>query len=338
LELRLSVHKVGNKESGTLSLSKSEVRIDEDICELLHTYFLSSFKPEEYFHFHHDADLALNEVYTYVSAIFNNPETLHEQSVNLVRHLFNQSTHPKIKDGEFYVTYFKNTALNGEPMDAVGLFKSENKDTFLKVYTKDDGFEIESEQGINIHKLDKGCMIFNTERENGYMVSMVDNTNKGAEARYWTDDFLQLRQRQDKYFNTENTLSMYKDYVVKQLPEEYNITRADQADFLNRSIKFFKEKENFELEDFKKEVLEYPEYIDSFDKYKEQYEKERDIEIAESFSISDAAVKRQNRSYKSVIKLDKNFHIYVHGNRELIEQGIDEKGRKFYKIYFEVEA
>ena len=41
--------------------------------------------------------------------------------------------------------------------------------------------------------------------------------------------------------------------------------------------------------------------------------------------------------FKGVLKLDKNFHIYIHGNRELIEQGIDKDGRKFYKIYFERE-
>jgi hypothetical protein len=40
-----------------------------------------------------------------------------------------------------------------------------------------------------------------------------------------------------------------------------------------------------------------------------------------------------------VIKLDKNFHIYVHGNRELIEKGYDEVLQKhYYKIYFDQEA
>lgn len=47
-------------------------------------------------------------------------------------------------------------------------------------------------------------------------------------------------------------------------------------------------------------------------------------------------VKKQNRSFKSVIRLDKNFHIYIHGDRNLIEQGEDKKG-KFYKIYYENE-
>ena len=31
------------------------------------------------------------------------------------------------------------------------------------------------------------------------------------------------------------------------------------------------------------------------------------------------------RYFKSVIKLDSNFHIYVHGKREWIERGFDEE-------------
>jgi len=34
---------------------------------------------------------------------------------------------------------------------------------------------------------------------------------------------------------------------------------------------------------------------------------------------------------------DKNFHIYVHGHLELIEQVVDEHGWKFYKIYYSEE-
>jgi len=40
----------------------------------------------------------------------------------------------------------------------------------------------------------------------------------------------------------------------------------------------------------------------------------------------------------NIIKLDKNFHIYVHSARELIEHGVDEEGRKFYKIYYKEES
>ena len=90
------------------------------------------------------------------------------------------------------------------------------------------------------------------------------------------------------------------------------------------------------MEEFTNEVFAQSEVIDSFNKYKENYEQDRDLEIADSFTISESAVKKHVRAFKSVIKLDKNFHIYVHGNRNLIEQGEDEKG-KFYKVYYQEE-
>ena len=107
-------------------------------------------------------------------------------------------------------------------------------------------------------------------------------------------------------------------------------------DRLNDTMSYFQAQDNFSLEDFSQKVIRQPEVVESFTRFKQEYEQERDIRIEEEFNISDAAVKRQTRSYKSVIKLDRNFHIYVHGNRNLIEQGEDEKG-KFYKVYYENE-
>jgi hypothetical protein len=279
----------------------------------------------------------MNEVFACASKIFDNPDTLLEQSVNLAGHLYEQSTHPKIKGGEFYTVYFKDCIMDGETVDAVGLFKSENKDTFLKVFPAGDGFEIESEQGININKLDKGCLIFNTERDDGYVAAVVDNTNKGVEAQYWIDDFLHVRQRKDEYYNTQNVLSLCKDFVKNELPQQFDVSKADQIDLLNKSVKFFKDKDNFNLAEFTNEVIKQPEVINSFNQYKSAYVQEHDLEIADNFTISDSAVKKQARVFKSVIKLDKNFHIYVHGNRQLIEQGSDDKG-KFYKIYYQEET
>jgi hypothetical protein len=121
------------------------------------------------------------------------------------------------------------------------------------------------------------------------------------------------------------------------MPQQFEVSKADQVDFLNKSVKFFKEKETFDMEEFENEVIIQPDVIQSFNRYKLDFEKEQEIEIHDSFNISDNAVKKQARSIKSIIKLDKNFHIYVHGDREMIEQGIDENGRKFYKIYYKEE-
>ena len=271
-----------------------------------------------------------------MSEIFDNVEDLHKQSINIAKHLYEQSFHPKVKAGEFYTVYFDDCIIDGETVDAVGLFKSENKDTFLKVFPSGNDFDVDSEQGININKLYKGCLIFNTGRENGYIVAVVDNTNKGAEAQYWMDDFLHVRQRKDEYHNTQNILSLCKNFVKNELPQHFEVSKADQVDLLNKSVKFFKENENFNMTKFANEVIGQSDIINSFNQFKSSFQQDYDVEIADNFVISESAVKKQARSLKSVIKLYENFHIYIHGDRELIEQGEDKKG-KFYKVYYQEE-
>ena len=335
----LSLHNVGNRLlDEEYKLSAKNIDIKTELKELMVFYFISPFRSNEYFNLYHDSDLSLNEVFVYVSKIFNNSENLFEQSVNLAKHLYEQSVHPKIKGGEFYTVYFKDCIVDGVTTDAVGLFKSENKDTFLKVFPSGDGFEIESENGVNINKLDKGCLIFNVEKEKGYLVAVVDNTNKGAEAQYWIDNFLHIQPRKDEYYHTQHLLSLCKNFVTKELPQQFEVSKADQVDLLNKSVQFFKENESFNMASFASEVISQPAMIDSFNEYRTDFQREREIAISDNFTISESAVKKQVRSIKSIIKLDKNFHIYVHGHRDLIEQGVDENGRKFYKIYYNEEA
>ena len=332
-----SVHSVGNKlaDEGCF-LSNNIITANQELKELLTHYFVSPFKSSEYFNFYHDIDINMNEVFVCANKIFDDPENLLEQSQNLAKHLYERSVHPKIKGGEFYTVYFKDCIIDGEIVDAVGLFKSENKDTFLKVYPSGNGFEIESEKGVNINKLDKGCLIFNTERETGYVIAVVDNTNKGVEAQYWINDFLHIRQRKDEYYNTQNILSLTKHFIKDELPQQFEVSKADQIELLNKSVKFFKENDNFNIEEFTNEVIEQPAVIEKFNQYKSEYAKEHEVEFTDNFTISESAVKKQARVLKSVIKLDKNFHIYIHGDRKLIEQGEDNKG-KFYKVYYREE-
>jgi len=333
----LSVHSVGNKTADEgVYCTKAGIEVSAGLHDLLLGYFLTPFKSTEYFHLYHEESLLSNEVYAAAQRMFERPNSLHAQSVLLAKYLYEQSSHPKIKSGELYVAYLADCVVDGEAVDAIGLFKSENKEPFLKVEPQDENLLMESELGINLHKLDKGCIIFNTERDKGYMVTVVDNTSRGAEASFWIDDFLHLRQRKDEYYNTQNVLTLCKNFVSNELPQQFEVSKADQADFLNRSVKFFKENDNFDMDEFANEVIAQPELIRSFNKYKTEYTKDFDIDIADNFAISNDAVKRQARVFKSVIKLDKNFHIYVHGNRELIERGTDEKG-KFYKVYYKEE-
>ncbi len=340
---KISVHKTGNaSQGGICSLSEKPLEIsDKTLSSILMQYFTNSFlKTNEVYRLHHPGgDLSLNEAFHYAGNIFSDPDKFHEYSKGIARHLFDVSTHPNIKTGELYVVYFRNLQVEGEELEAIGLFKSENKETFLKVYPESDGFQLEYEkEAINIKKLDKGAIIFNTEKEEGYKVLVTDNTNRNGESVYWVDDFLKLKVRNDQYNKTSNTLNLYKAFVTEQMDDEFGISKPEKIDLLNRSIKYFKEKDVFEFDDFSNEVIGNPQGIESFRNYKKNYEDEFQSAIGDSFSISDAAVKKQSRYFKSVLKLDKNFHIYIHGSNDLIEKGFDETVNKnFYKIYFNEE-
>lgn len=340
---QLSIHRIGNKAQDEFYvLSEDSVDLaDGHLSGLLMQYFLSPFeKVNEIYHFHHaNEDLNLNEVYHFAAKIFEDGSTFHEHSQQLAKHLYEISNHPKIKPGELYVAFFENVQIEGELHDAIGIFKSENKDTYLKVHTETGGFGLSyEEEAINIHKLDKGCLIFHTDKEQGFRVAVIDQTNKNAEAVYWKDEFLKLRTRNDNFNQTNTMLGVYKNFVTEKLDEEFEIGKTDKIDLLNKSIKYFKEKESFDFEEFSNEVIGSEEGIASFKQYKQSYEEEFDTAISDSFDISDAAVKKQARVYKSVLKLDKNFHIYIHGNKDLIEKGFDDdKSMNYYKVYFREE-
>lgn len=332
----LAIHQVGNKsnEEG-LTISEKEVNLNGVIAPLLTTYFTKPFSEEEFYNFKHESDLNLNEVYNYVSDIFSDPQTTHFQSINLAKHLYDQSNYPQIKSGEFYVAYFENCYIHDEISEVVGIFKSEQKETYLKVFPQGRSFTVESENGININKLDKGALIVNENSENGFKVLLIDNTCKGEEAKYWREFFLNVVHQKDDFYHTKNYLQMCKDFAAEAFPEA---DRIDQLSLMQESAKFFKEEDAFDKVKFQEKVLQEPEIIDAFEDYKGEYQQRNELMMYDEFDINSAAVKKMKRVFKSVIKLDKNFHIYVHGNRNYIRKGFDEESNMgFYQLFFNEE-
>ena len=334
----LAVHHIGNKsENEEVKIGKSTLRIDDDLRSLLKNYFLKPFKEQGLYTLHHSTDLTLNELFTYASAIFSDPDSLHLQSINIAKHLYESSQHPMIKNGELYVVYFDECIIDDEITDAIGLFKSENKDTYLKVYPQNGNYEIAQEQGININKLDKGCLIFNTEKDLGYKVAIVDSINKGGEeAKYWRENFISAKPREDNFYHTQNYMQLCKNFAVEAFEEA---ARVDQIDLVKNSVNYFKEKETFNVKEFEEEVMQVPEVIGKFQDYKNQFADDHQIKLYDEFEVSVPAVKQGNKFIKSVIKLDKNFHIYVHGNRKNIERRFDEERQQYYyMLFFENES
>ncbi len=338
---KIIIHQVGNKQlEENLHLADNEINVSPDVKDILETYLLSSFNEGAFYHFTHETDIKLNDVFSYVSELFENPDLFIGHSVKIATHLFEQSTHSKIKGGEFYTVLIRDCIVDDELVDAIGLFKSENKDTFIKIVPQNGSFGVQSESGINIKKLDKGCLVFNTEKEMGYKVVILDNLSKNIEAKYWKTDFLGLKERNDDFYQTHNYLQVCKDFVKEVYNEHNNVEKTDQIDMLNRSISYFNENDNFTENSFKEEVMKgETEVVEAFEDYKKNYQENNQVDLGEDFEINEQAVKKAKRQFKSVLKLDKNFHIYIHGDREKITKGFDdEKGMNYYMVYYEEET
>lgn len=337
---QLIIHFVGNKNNGDgydLSNIKTK-KSDKETEALLVNYFLSPFKNSETFKFWHESDINLNATFSFVSAILSNKEVFVEKSKGIARHLYECSSHPNIKQGELFIAELVNCIYGEEVINVIVIFKSESKDNFIQSMHSGNHFELQRLSGTNLNKVDKAAIIFNTSKKDGYRVCVIDNSNKNNEATYWKDDFLKVTNCTDEYFHTNQFLGITKQFITKQLDEDFELSKADKIDYLNRSVDYFKNHEAFNKQEFEEEVFTNSNVIESFRKFDQTFRQENEVELINNFEISAQAVRKQARAFKSVLKLDKNFHIYIHGNRELIEQGKDENGRKYYKIYFEQES
>lgn len=339
----LVVHKAGNKTRDEgISVSPGLVNLeDEMLHDILIKYFLKDFSnaPEAY-RFTHQTELLYNEIYNYARQIFYNPEGLHIQSINILKHLYEQSSHPKIKSGELYVAYFRGIVHFEQRIDAIGIFKSENKDPFLKFeeQQKSLGYEF----GINTRTLDKGCLILNTEGEEGYRV-YVANSGGSAEAQFWTEDFLHINRIQDNHFQTRNYLTLCKDFVEEVYSQEQD--KREQVVFLNKSIEYFSTKDKFDADEFARDVIQDPGYAEQFWDYKHAFEEERGIEALEDFAIFKPEVKNMKKKFKNFIKLDTDIEIKLNATNhtersdKFVERGFDEQRQMhYYKIYFNQES
>jgi hypothetical protein len=338
--LNVSAHVVGNGVNGDkLKLSTEPLDVeDEHVEQILLKYFLTNFTAPEYYRFtSEDDNFRVNPVFNFSAVVFSRPKSFHEISANIAEHLYNTTLLPTIRPGELYVAHLSGVKIENQITEVVGIFKAESKSSYLKLNTTSAAFKLKVDSGINIQKLDKGCLIFNLDKETGFSILAVDALNK-SEAQFWMNDFLGLAPRAGSYQQTRSFLDLTRQYVDEQMADEFQVSKADKIDLLNRSMKFFKSKDQFDKHEFEAEVLEDPSVIESFRNYERTMSTRAD-DAADNFEISAQAVKKQVRVFKSVLKLDKNFHIYIHGNRELIERGFDESTNKhYYKIYFDQET
>jgi hypothetical protein len=338
----LSIHRAGNKSKNEpLVLSSQPYHMDDEITPLLKEFFLKPFreKEENYYQFVNEADLDFSEVYAAATAIFSDPETIHEESKKITKHLYDQSTHPHIKDGEVYIAYLENLQLDNVKVNAIGIFKSELKQDFLQFSEKENNVTAHLERGVNLNKLDKGCIIFDVNKEEGYKVLSVDSNR--YDARYWLEGFLGVNALEDDNFRTKKYLKFCQDFAKDVvLPAE---DKKEEVLFMNRAVNHFAKNDLFNESAFVNEVIDNPDLIPEFNQYKTEQGPKYKIEDLTSFPIANTAVTAARKKIKNVINLDTNIQIKLdfinpESADKFVEKGWDEeKQMYYYLVYFNKE-
>jgi hypothetical protein len=338
----LSIHRVGNKSRNeALFLSENPFKTQDELTPLLKDFFLKSFreKEENYYQFAHAVDLEYNDMFNFATEIFTNPNQLHEVSKKITKHLFEQSNHPHIKNGEVYVAYLTNLNIDNQIVDAVGVFKSEVVSDFLQFEEKGSLLEMQLQQGISLNKLDKGCLIFNYKKEEGYKILTVDSNR--YDARYWLEHFLSVDAFHDENFITKKYLKFCQDFAKDVIfPAE---DKKEEVMFMNRSMNYFAKNDAFEETNFLNEVIDNPDLIPEFKNYKVDRGEKYSIEDVTQFPIANAAVTDARKKIKSVINLDTNIQIKLdfinpESADKFVEKGWDEeKQMYYYLVYFNKE-
>ena len=336
------IHKVGNKfNSATNIFSEDVITFDEESYELMKPFLLKSFgNVSESFRFNHHANIELNELNNYSTEIFQDNSTFIDVSKHIVNHLYEQSNSAQIKTGDVIIALFEDIEYKDVVTQAIGIFKIENKINFFQTFMEKEILDVFVQQGISTKKLDKGCLIINSSDGEGRVVLSVDNNN--YDAQYWLNNFLNVKYADDNNQHTQNYIEMCKDFSEEIIKEDYGV--QEKSKFLAKTVDFFKENEDVNIEDFKEEVFEENEdFKPLFDDYKKQFEELNDVLVRNQFAISDIVLKKQKQKIKTEIKLDTNIEIKIDidapdASVDFLERGYDEeKKMKFYKVFYNEE-
>lgn len=334
----LIIHRVGNKlRDEPLELSERLITPDEVLEKVLLRYLLKPFRQDEFMQFIHQSALEFNETFMYSKTLFGDTERFIECSRHIATHLYKVSQHPKIISGELCVALLEGVVYEGLETRALSVVKSEHKDTFLKI----SRLQVASDEGVNINKMDKGCLILDSDGEDGYRVLSVDNTSQ--ESKFWVNDFLGVSLCQDSKQLTRHFLDMGRSFVQNMAEENSELDSTAQYQKGKEMYDFFNGRESFRYDDFLDQAVG-GQNRDAFERFRNTYENEKGFHALDEFPIESRNVRSFVNKDKEVIRLDESVEIRLkHGSGDafhqpVIEKGYDEeKGMEYYKIYFNEE-
>jgi len=335
------IHKVGNKFNDTKNaFSNKTVDFDEASYDLMLPFLLKPFgSAVQSYRFNHHANIALNEINTYSTQLFNDEDAFEDVSKHIVMHLYEQSSSANIKTGDVLIVMFEGIEFRDITTNAIGIFKIESKINFFQTYLENNSYDVLVQKGISSKKVDKGCLILNQSDAEGNIIFSVDNNS--YDAQYWINHFLNIKYADDSNSHTQQYIELCKEFSTEIIKTTYGA--QEHNTFLAKTIDFFKENEIVNVERFKEELFEEDKHKREFETYKKEFEGEQNLVIRNQFDVAEAVVNKEKRKIKTDIKLDTNIQIKLDidapdASTEYLERGYDEaKKMHYYKVFFNAE-
>lgn len=336
----LTLARVGNSgQNQPLQTSRELCRFEEGDAEILTACFLKPFRSLEPYRLQHHADVTKNELYGYACAIFDDNNSLLENGAHIARSLHEKSHHPNIKPGDLCISLVEDLIVEGGRVQGLCLIKSETTAPFLQIVTVDGDLRLTTQQGIYPDKMDKGCLILNLRREDGFMVFLFDKSGSGA--HFWTRDFVHAVPVKSDDYLTRRYSELAVAFAEKGLPEE--ASQPKRLEVAKSAIDYLAQAESFDLSEFRERALGQPDLIERFDTFKTEYEEETGFQLDERFSVSKPEAKKAKKRLKSRLKLDVGVDLkfssgFIDQSDRFLERGFDEeKHMQYLKVYFHQE-
>lgn len=336
----LTLAKVGNPQRGeSLKTSKELCKFNDQDKDMLTLAFTKPFRNLDRYSFHHSSNIELNEMYSFASTIFDQTDRFLTYSRKIARHLFDQTKHPNIKSGDLCIAYIEGIKVDGKPVNGISIVKSESLFPFLEISDKDGDLHLTTHNGIYPEKIDKGCLILDTDRENGTVLYTFDKS--GADANFWVRDFLGARAKKDNDFKTRQYAEMCVSFAEDGLPGD--VPTEERYRVANDAITYMNEREEFNEGHFQEEVLKEPSLVENFQTYKNQFTDEDGEALDDKFTISKQQLKKASSKIKGALKLDTGVIMrftpdFAERESDILERGYDEEMKmKYVKIFYNEE-
>lgn len=327
----LKISYIGNRISGEkVKISREMLQCDELTRGIVGRYLLSGIDYHQLFKFTHSEGVEFNKVYSLASEVFKDQSSFDNATNELSYLLYDKANDKSIPGGYLFVVYMKGCLVDDVQTDALGIFKAETKDIFLKFTSKGTDISLSSEQGFALNKVDKGCVIFNIESKDGYRLAVVNKSHSKTSVKYWNVDFLRCAPVAGDYLNTQAVLK-----AIGQFIKEKEGGQIEKAFLLNKSLQETR-KDSINVSDLLSLVAsgegDRSRIQELFSSYVGGNEQLPDTVIPDMTALKKSRL-------KSVLKLDDNFEIVFHGGENRIETGFDKAtGMKYIKLLYEYDS